>query len=335
MTAWQNNLASFTLLNGPAGDSAVHVQFPQTGCKVLFDLGSLEHLTYGEALEISQAFVSHTHFDHFVGFDALLRATFPLERPLEISGPTGITRNVPGKLNGYCWNLVRSGQVNILVREIDASGNVETSKITNEPDGFVVLPIENVETQFSDSINPPLFTEPDCPVAFVTNLKGNIRVFAVCLDHCGTNSIAYCFITPRTLQMKKERFSELNLKPGRWVGEFQKAYLSGETAPLTIDGTEYSMQTLTEELLEIKPAFKFAFLTDFGFTPSNRTRVRPFAAGCDYVMIASNYREPEAQMALDKGRFTTRSPLCSPRFQERPRIPTSIFPVPTRARNRR
>lgn len=118
--------ASFPLLNGPTWNSAVHVQFPQTGCKVLFDLGLLEHLTYGELLEISHAFVSHTHFDHFVGFDALLRATFPLERPLEISGPAGITQNVLGKLNGYCWNLVRPRPVNVLVREIDASGNVKT-----------------------------------------------------------------------------------------------------------------------------------------------------------------------------------------------------------------
>lgn len=306
MTTYQTNQTTFTLLNGPAGDSAVHVQFGQTGEKVMFDLGTLEKLTYGELLEISHAFVSHTHFDHFFGFDALLRATFPLERPIEISGPAGITDNVLGKLRGYRWNLVKPGQIRILVREISVDGGVRTSKITNVPDDFVVVPVESVPEQYSDVLNPPLFVEADSPVAFVTNLKENARVFAVCLDHFGTPSVAYQYVTPKTLRMRKERFAELELKPGRWVGEFQKAYLDGKSEPILIDGTQHSMASLVDELLEIKPAFKFVYLTDFGFTPENVSRVLPFIESSTYILIESNYRDTESQMALEKGHLTTR-----------------------------
>ncbi|MHC4600497.1 MAG: ribonuclease Z, partial [Planctomycetota bacterium] len=57
------------LVNGPAGDPALYVELLGEGQAILFDMGRLERLKPAELLRITHVFVSHTHFDHFIGFD--------------------------------------------------------------------------------------------------------------------------------------------------------------------------------------------------------------------------------------------------------------------------
>lgn len=66
------------------------------------------------------------------------------------------------------------------------------------------------------------------------------------------------------------------------------------------------MQKLTSDLLEIKPAFKFIYVTDLGYTRENIDRLLPFIESADFALIESNYRDTEIEMALAKGHLTTR-----------------------------
>ncbi|MCR5165046.1 MAG: MBL fold metallo-hydrolase [Thermoguttaceae bacterium] len=88
--SWSNSMGDFTLLNGRGGDNALKTVFRQSGEITLFDLGDLRNMTCGELLEVRQVLISHGHFDHVFGFDALLRASFPLKRPILFSGPAGL-----------------------------------------------------------------------------------------------------------------------------------------------------------------------------------------------------------------------------------------------------
>ena len=65
---------------------------------LLFDLGDISALSNAELLKVSHVFVSHTHIDHFIGFDRLLRAVFGREKTLTLFCPENFIKNVEGKL---------------------------------------------------------------------------------------------------------------------------------------------------------------------------------------------------------------------------------------------
>ena len=94
------------LVNGPFDDPALYVPFAYEKRAILFDLGDLRRLPPRDILKISHCFVSHTHMDHFCGFDRLLRICLGREKRLHLFGPEGFLTNLEGKLRGYNWNLV-------------------------------------------------------------------------------------------------------------------------------------------------------------------------------------------------------------------------------------
>jgi len=86
---------------------------------MLFDLGRLDRLSVREILKLSDVFVSHTHIDHFIGFDHLLSSALHREQDLRLFGPNGFIENVRGKLAGYTWNLIRDYPLILVVHEVD------------------------------------------------------------------------------------------------------------------------------------------------------------------------------------------------------------------------
>jgi ribonuclease Z len=82
----------------------------------MFDFGELNALSPRDLLKITHVFVTHTHMDHFIGFDSLLRIFLGREKELHIFGPSGFFKQVEGKLAGYTWNLVNEYETNFTLR---------------------------------------------------------------------------------------------------------------------------------------------------------------------------------------------------------------------------
>jgi ribonuclease BN (tRNA processing enzyme) len=97
---------SATLVNDPFGDPGVYVDFRYRREAFLFDLGDIHILPPRKLLKIDYIFVSHTHMDHFIGFDHLLRISLGRDRRIHLYGPPKFLQNVEDKLHSYTWNLV-------------------------------------------------------------------------------------------------------------------------------------------------------------------------------------------------------------------------------------
>jgi ribonuclease Z len=106
------------LINGPFGDPGLYIGMRWLGRAVQFDLGSLDRFPAAALLKLTHLFVSHTHLDHFIGFDRVLRLFLARDAVLSLYGPDGVIANVQGKLAGYTWNLLDGYKFAVRVHEI-------------------------------------------------------------------------------------------------------------------------------------------------------------------------------------------------------------------------
>jgi ribonuclease Z len=96
------------LVNGVFGDPGVYVDLKFESRALLFDIGDISSLPTRKLLRISDVFVSHTHMDHFAGFDHLLRVCLGRDTGVRMYGPRNFIEQVEHKLHAYTWNLVEN-----------------------------------------------------------------------------------------------------------------------------------------------------------------------------------------------------------------------------------
>ncbi len=100
-------------------DPVVFLYFDGIKDAILFDCGYLFPLRLRDLQRISSIYVSHTHFDHFMGFDQFLRVNMEQDRQVRMFGPCHFIEQVYHKLKGYTWNLCESIKLDFLVRELE------------------------------------------------------------------------------------------------------------------------------------------------------------------------------------------------------------------------
>src|SRR5512143_4143396 len=122
-----------SLVNGPFGDPALFVDVLFERRALLFDLGDIAAVPPRKLLRTSHVFVSHTHMDHFVGFDRLLRICLGRERPLALYGPERFIDQVEHKLAAFTWNLVGNYAVDLelTVHEVTPDGGLRRASFNS------------------------------------------------------------------------------------------------------------------------------------------------------------------------------------------------------------
>jgi len=103
-------------VHDPFGDPGIYVEFMFHRRALLFDMGDLHPLPPRKILKISHIFVSHTHMDHFIGFDHLLRICLGRDKDLSLFGPPSFIEHMESKLESYTWNLVENYSTNLTLK---------------------------------------------------------------------------------------------------------------------------------------------------------------------------------------------------------------------------
>ncbi len=284
-----------TLVNGLAGDPAVCVYFKQAGDSLLFDAGNLEAMTNRELLKVKVVAISHTHMDHFVGFDRLIRVNVPHFRRLEIVGPEGILKNVQGKLAGYTWNLLDQDQVSFLIHEVKYDGSIESCVLSNT-NQFAATEVQRL---------PPKSTAPEHAVSIP--LQGSVfQLNAVYVDH-GMPVLAYGLSMPATMAVIKQELQASGLPPGDWISEIQKKATQGVLeGSITIAGQIYSITELAQKLLQKRPGERLVYVTDMIFSQRNLSQLMKLAdVPPDVLVCEANYRREHRDRAFSKFHLTT------------------------------
>jgi ribonuclease Z len=287
--------------NGPLGDPVVYCLSQKTGEALLLDLGDLSNLSNKEILKVRHIAVSHTHLDHFIGFDRLLRVNVPHFKPFEICGPTGLIKNVQGKMNAYCWNLLEPGQIRIRVREIARDGAVTTALLSNDH-GFDPVFEPHVEPSFSPDDPPP----PKKPAVCAMILDDGTRVEAIVVDH-GTPVCAYMLQSPSRYYVRDGALDDLGLEAGSWIRELQMTMAARESdKPFEVGGKTWRTGDLAARLLNRVQSRSLAYLTDFIFNEDNLARLKCAFSDVEKIVCETNYRTTERDRATQKKHLTTK-----------------------------
>jgi ribonuclease Z len=287
------------LVNGAFGDPGLYVDFKFEKRALLFDLGDLAALPPKKILRISDVFVSHTHMDHFVGFDRLLRICLGRHAGIRLYGPPGFAAQVGHKLAAYTWNLVEHypNDFAVDVWEVDSGWQARRTRLRCHH-RFHSEPLATQHLQDGVLLDEPAF-----------------RVRAAFLDH-GTACLGFAIEEKTHVNVWKNRLGELGLAVGPWLKELKDAVMRGapDDTPVRAwwrDGSGehervLSLGALKSEVLRLVPGRKICYVTDVAFHQDNVQRITALAARAAQLFIECVFLEQDADHAMRKHHLTAR-----------------------------
>ncbi len=283
------------LVNGPFGDPGLYVALRWQGQALLFDLGRIDRMPAAQLFKVRQVFVTHTHMDHFIGFDHLLRLFLCRETALELYGPEGIIANVAGKLRGYTWNLVDGYPLRLRVYEVGRDR------------------VRGVELPASRAFAPePL---PERSFGGVVAEGNGYRVSAVHLDH-RIDCLGFAAEEDTHLNVRTDALEQLGVPPGPWLNALKAAVRRGDPEDQcvlaewrsggTVQRRELPVGFLRRRLLVETPGQKLAYVTDAIFSAANAERIVALARGADVFYCESLFADADREQALRRYHLTAR-----------------------------
>lgn len=273
------------VINGPFEDPGLYVRVLREGRAMMFDLGSTTALSARDILKITHVFISHTHIDHFIGFDNVLRTSLKRERPLNLYGPEGFLGCVEGKLRSYSWNLIEEYPLIINVSEI--SGTQVKKAVFKAENSF------KCEEPATMKFDGRLFSD------------SNISVFADVLDH-QIPCLAFRLEEDYHINIDKAKLSKLNLPVGPWLGELKTAIRENNiNKEFVIDGKNRPFSDV-REVANLTRGQKISYVVDIAGSEENIKKVVKLVKGSDTLYIESYFSDADRDRAKDRYHLTAK-----------------------------
>ncbi|AGA32930.1 Metal-dependent hydrolases of the beta-lactamase superfamily III [Thioalkalivibrio nitratireducens DSM 14787] len=286
------------LVNGTTGDPVLYVDFLFQRRALLFDLGEIVALSPRQVLRVTDVFVSHTHMDHFIGFDTMLRLMLGRSKRLRLFGPPDFLDRVAHRLLGYTWNLVHNFAVELVIEAVE-----------RWPDGELRRARFRSSRAFAREEMPPATASDG-----VLLDEDDFRVRAVPLDHNGIVSLAFALEEKAHLNVWKNRLDELGLPTGPWLTELKRRVRRGDAddTALTIrwrdrHGEHQRIEPLgllRREVLREVPGQTIAYVVDAVFHDANRRAIVQLARYADRFYVEAPFLNEAATRAATTGHLT-------------------------------
>ncbi|WP_299619140.1 peptidase [uncultured Tenacibaculum sp.] len=253
-------------------DISILIQKDNHSWNYLCDCGEASGLTVKEIQNVKAVFISHTHIDHFINFDAIIRHQIGTEEHVIICGPKGIAAQVQSKLQGYTWNLINEGAITYEVRELLSENYYEVYEL--KPAKWELEKVKKVTNNF-------IFEDKD------------FHISCVMLDH-KIQTVAYRF---QEREKVKIDIKNTNFKPGKWVKELKEAFESDvKEKEIRIEDENYKAEDLFY-LLKIEKGDSLGIIMDHAASEENHIKIKTHFSGCKNVYIESFYLNEDKDLA--------------------------------------
>jgi ribonuclease Z len=289
------------LVNPPFGDPGILIDLKFLRRALLFDVGDVSGLPPRRLLRVSDLFVSHTHMDHFAGFDHLLRVAIGRSTGLAVYGPDGFISQVGHKLAAYTWNLVEGYPVDFVVtaHELTGAGVLRRARFRSR---------RRFEHEALDDIGVPGGVLLESPW---------FKVRATPLDHHGIVSLAFAFEEGTHINVWKSRLEELGLPTGGWLTELKARVRENapDDTPIRVhwrtrEGGHdrvFPLAELKARVLELVPGQRVCYVTDVADHPRNREALAAFLRDVDLLFIEAVFFDEDREHAARKAHLTARA----------------------------
>jgi len=292
-----SRLFHYKVVNNAFGDPCVFVRLLREKRALLFDVGDIRRIPFNEILKVSDIFVTHTHIDHFIGFDQVIRAVLRRTEPLRVYGPENIIDCVYGKLKGYTWNLVSDYPLTIEV--------------------FAITEKKIHRAKFSASQRFKIEKLPSLPKQEVILQEPLFKVKALVLSH-GIPVIAYCLEEDYHININKVELEKRGFEIGPWLGELKKLIkLHYDYAPFNMlkpknpslklkintPKGQFSIEELFD-ILKITKGEKLSYVMDVAPKESNIQKIIKFVKDSDILFCEAYFLSKDIERAMERNHLT-------------------------------
>jgi len=287
------------LINDPFSDPGLFIPLLFERRALLFDLGDLSNLSARDLLKVSHVFVTHTHMDHFIGFDSVLRLLLGRDKEIYLFGPSLFTQKVEAKLSSYTWNLIENYE------------NILSINVTEISGGKGFMQRYESRNRFRHAEAPQEFT-------FDGNLlsEPSFSVDAALFDH-KVDCLGLTLKENFSINIIKEGLRELDLPVGPWLAEFKRAiyerYDPGQEFRVFWQDRDkktgeryFALGELKEKIARISPGQKITYITDIIGSPENIAKAVDLAMDSNHLFIEAPFLDNERDMARKKYHLTAK-----------------------------
>ncbi len=274
------------LVNKHFEDPCLFVRILREKRAFLFDIGNIERLRPRDLQKITDVFVTHTHIDHFIGFDTLLRALLRRNVPLRVFGPLNIIDCVEGKLRGYTWNLIKEYPLKI---EVFAINNDKMSVSSFYAENCFERKDKGVYEFNGVILREPMFT-----------------VYAIQLDH-QVPCLAYSLEEVFHININKAMLKEMGLDVGPWLSDLKKAIRENkpDDTEFIVHGKTYTIQEL-KKIVTITEGQKISYVTDASISETNINKIIKFVQNSDIFYCEAYFMHKDIDRALKRAHLTAK-----------------------------